>query len=214
MAWWKKLLSIGTGGLVGQTLWGGGSGEKKKDPYADLLAQLAPYLEQNKKIATQAGTEGLADIGTARKDLDYVSSYLKKLFEGSDDDLLKLLDAGGATRNIDENEQQLSEFGVRGGRRAASLGQLGFNRDASLNNLLKQLRFSAPDKIANIAQILGNMGLGELSASQGSSAQASNVFFGIQGLREADKDRKAALIGSIIEAIGGAAGAFFGSKGG
>lgn len=201
------------GGVTGSLLKPFGSGGSKKDPYADLLSQLSPYLNQNKEIAQQAGTSGLANIDSAKNDYDYVSDYLKKLLNGSDDELLKMLDASGATKNIDENQQLQSELGVRGGTRASILGQAGFDRDAALSNILKQLRFSAPDKIANIAQAIGNLGLGELSASQGSSAQANNTIFGIEQIKQADKARKAALIQSIISSIGGAAGTLAGSGG-
>lgn len=189
--------------------WGKGD---KKDPYAELWGKLSPYLESNKKITEQTSAEGLLNTGTATKDYNYVSDYLKKLLEGSDDDLLKMLDASGATKNIDENQQQLGELGVRGGRRSSILGQAGFDRDAALSNILKQLRFSAPDKLANIAQGIGNLGLGELSASTGAGAQASNLIFGVENLKQQDKDRKAALIGSIFSAIGGVAGGIAGGR--
>lgn len=210
MGLFGTLANFGTFGLAGKLF---GNKGKKTDPYADLINQLSPYLEENKKITQQAGTQGLADTSTARDDYSYVSDYLKKLLNGSDDELLKMLDASGATKNIDENQQQLSELGVRGGKRASILGQSGFDRDAALSNILKQLRFSAPDKIAQIAQGIGNLGLGELSASQGSSAQASNLIFGVEQIKQADKARKAALIQSIFSAIGGAAGSIAGAGG-
>lgn len=206
------ILALGAAGFGLSKLFGGGG--SKKDPYADLLGQLNPIIDQNKKISSQAGDAGLADTTSARNDFDYVSSYLKKLLTGSDDELLKMLDASGATKNIDENQQMQSELGVRGGNRASILSQSGFDRDAALSNILKQLRFSAPDKIANIAQAIGSLGTGELNASVGAGANASNVIFGIEQIKRADKARKAALIGSILSAIGTAAGTYYGSKSG
>lgn len=183
-----------------------------KHKYDSLMGQLQPLIDSQTKISAASSTAGLADTKKASSDYDYVSSYLKKLLEGSDDDLLKMLDASGATKNIDENQQQASELGVRGGNRASILGQSGFSRDAALSNVLKQLRFSAPDKIASIAQAIGNLGLGEISASTGAGAAASNNLFGVEGLKQQDAARRSALIGSIFEAIGGATGAYFGSK--
>lgn len=194
------------GGVTGGILKPFGSSGNKADPYADLLNQLSPYLNQNKEIANQTGNAGLADTTFARNDFNYVSDYLKKLLNGSDDELLKMLDASGATKNIDENQQMQSELGVRGGRRASILGQSGFDRDAALSNILKQLRFSAPDKIANIASMIGNLGVGELNASMGASGANVNTIFGVEQLRQADKARKAALIQSIFQSIGGVAG--------
>lgn len=183
-----------------------------KHKYDPLMAQLQPLIDSQKKVSEASSTAGLKDTDAATKNYNYVSDYLKKLLEGSDEELLKILDASGATKNIDENQQQLSELGVRGGRRSSILGQSGFSRDAALSNLLKQLRFSAPDKIAQIAQGIGNLGLGELSAATGAGAAASNNIFGVEGLKQQDAARRSALIGSIFEAVGGAAGAYFGSK--
>lgn len=206
MSIFSRLTNLATFGLSGSIFGIGGGDKKKKDPYEDLLSQLTPLIEQNKQISGAAGKEGLANVGAAREDLDYVSKYLKSLLEGSDDDLLKLFDSSEVTRGIDENVEQLSELGVRGGRRAAVLGQQNFDRDSSISRIISQLRFGAPDKMASVAQVLGNLGLGELSASSGASAGASNVLFGVEGLKQADKDRKAELIGSIFEAIGAVAG--------
>src|ERR1041384_6057307 len=187
-----------------------GKKKKQEDPYAKFLEDLKPYLDANKEITTKASEAGLANISAARNDYDCVNNFLKEILTSSDDNILKMFDTASATRNIDENEQQLSELGVRGGRRAANLGQSYFNRDAAIDRILKQIRFAAPGQIANIGQAIGNLGLGELSASTGAGAQASNVILGVQGLEQQDKDRRNALIGSIFEAIGSAAGIFAG----
>lgn len=202
MSFWKGLL-----GLFGGGFFGGGDNKPKKDPYADLLASLNPIIEQNKKITGAAGDAGLADTATARSNLDYVTKYFKNILEGSPDDILQLFDASELTRQDDENEQQLIENSVRGSRRAAALGQTAFNRNSAINRMLEQLKQAAPDKIANIAQVFGNLGVSEIGAATGAGIAASNNLFGIEALKQADKDRKAELIGSIFEAIGGVAGA-------
>lgn len=185
--------------------------KKKTDPYAALMNQLQPLIDEQKKISGQAGDQGLSDASKASGDYDYVTKYLKTFLTGSDDELLKQFDVSGATKNIDENEQQLSEQGVRGGARAASLGQSYFDRDASINRILQQIRQSAPDKIAQIAQAQGNLGTGLLSSALGGGAAASQNIFGIEGIKQADADRRAALISSILSAIGGTAGALAGA---
>lgn len=195
---------------MGLFSWLFGGGGEKKDPLAPLMAQLQPLIDTQKNIATKISDTGIGDVGLARDNYDYVSKYLKTLFEGGDDELLKLLDVSGMNKNIDENEQRLAELGVRGSARAASLGQSNFDRDAALSNVLKQLRFAAPTQLAQIAQGIGNLGLGELSAATGAGAQASNTLFGVEQLRDADADRKSALIGSIFEAIGSVAGGVLG----
>jgi hypothetical protein len=189
------------------------SSKPKTDPYAGLMAQLTPYLDAQKKTVEQTTAAGLENTAAARSDYDYVTKYLKDILSGADENVLRLFDTAGLTQNIDENVQQLSEQGVRGGRRAAALSQSYFDRDAAIEKVMQQLRFSAPQQISNIAQAIGNLGLGELSAGQGAGAQASNILFGVEGLKQADQNRRAQLIGSIFQAIGGAAGAIAGGLG-
>lgn len=176
------------------------------------MGQLNPIIQSQQKINEQTATSGLANTAAARSDYDFVNSYLKDILSGSDENILKMFDTATLTRDIDENVQQLSEQGVRGGRRAAALSQSYFDRDAAVTRVLQQLRMAAPMQIAQIGQAIGNLGLGELSASAGAGAQASNILFGVEGLKQADKDRRTQLISSIFQAIGGAAGAFLGSK--
>lgn len=179
----------------------------KTDPYQALLDQLNPLIQAQTKVTTQAGAAGLSDTGKSRSDLDYVSNWFKNILTGSDDSLLKMFDTSGLTKNIDENQQQLNESGVRGGARAATIGGASFNRDAAINKALQSLRFAAPDKIADIASRIGSLGLGELGAATGASAGASSNLFGIEQLKQADADRRTQLIGSIFEAIGAVTGA-------
>lgn len=218
MGFWSSFGNIITGGLTGGLLrpFGKGDDKPKEDPFAKLMGQLQPLIDQQKEISGAAGKAGLADTASARNSYDYVDKYLRKLLEGSDDELLRLFDASGATRNSDENEQQLSELGVRGGRRAADLGQASFDRDASIDRVLKNLRFAAPGQIANIGQALANLGLGELSASTGAGALGSNIALQFENLKindeNADEDRRTALIGSIFQAIGSIAGGIAGGR--
>lgn len=175
-------------------------------------AQLDPLIQLQTKIAEAAGKSGQEDIASARGGINFVQDFYRKILTGSDDELLKLLDVSGATRNIDENEQLMSEIGVRGGQRASVLGQSSFNRDAAINNLLKQLRFSAPGQIANLNQVLGNIGLGELSTAVGAGAQASNTLFGQANISQQEADRRTNLISSILGTAGSLAGVIVASR--
>lgn len=206
MSFLSGFTNILTGGLSGTIFpdWGHG---KKTDPYANLLSQLNPLIKAQTDATTKSTAAGLENVGAARNDLDFVSDWFKKTLNGSDDELMKMFDTSGLTHNIDENVQQQSESGVRGGARAAVIGGSYFARDAAINKALQQLRFMAPDKIASIAKDIGNLGLGEMGAGTSASGAASNDIFGVEQLRQADKARKAQLIGSIFEALGGTIGA-------
>lgn len=173
-------------------------------------AQLDPLIRLQTQISESAGRAGQQDISSAREGIGFVQDFYKKILSGSDDDLMQLLDVTGATRNIDENEQLASELGVRGGRRAAALGQASFSRDAALNNMLKQLRFATPNQLAQLNQVLANIGLGELSTAVGAGAQASNSIFNVANLNQQEADRRNSLINNIISTAGSIAGIFAG----
>jgi hypothetical protein len=191
-------------GGIFHALFGGGG--PKKDPYAALNAQLNPLIKAETDVTTKTTQAGLDNIGTARNDLDYVSNWLKKIVGGSDDEILKMLDASGITANMNENAQQVAEQGIRGGARAAIIGSSSANKDAALQRALQQLRFAAPDKIAAIANSIGNLGAAELGTGTNASNAASGDIFGVQNFIQQDKARKTELLGSIFESIGTAAG--------
>lgn len=203
MGFGSFLKNFATGGLYSLFK----SDAPKADPYQSLLNQLNPLIQAQTNATTQSTQAGLTNTNAAVGNLNYVSDYFKKIMgETSDDELLKLLDASGITKNIDENTQQVAEAGVRGGARSAVLGGASFSRDAFLNRALQELRNAAPDKIAQIAQSIGNIGLGQMGAGTSAGSLASQDLFGIEGLRQQDKARKTELLGSIFEAIGSAIG--------
>lgn len=174
---------------------------------SDTYNYLAPLYINSRKLSDAAGTQGIADSKKASDNLSFVSDWFKNILTGSDDSLLKMFDVSGLNKNIDENQQQLAETGVRGGSRAAGLGQSSFDRDAAINKALQALRFAAPEHIAAIAGQIGSLGVAQESVSnQASDAAAKDVgIYADQAQHE--KDRKDALIGSIFAAIGGIAGA-------
>lgn len=189
---------------------GWGSGKKKEDPIAALQRQIQPLIDQQLTTGKALTESGLGDTGAARKGYGEVIDYWKNIMGGDPDDLMQLLDSSAETKNIDENTQNLSELGVRGGARAASLGSASFDRDAALNRVLTQLRNAAPEHLSQLYQAIGNLGLGELSASQGAGAQASQNIFGITNAQLTQQQIHDAKIANIIKAISGTAGAIAG----
>lgn len=183
--------------------WFGGSKKKKEPTFQEILA---PYLKQYSDIATKYSSAADEDYSKAGIGYDSAMKYYQNLLGGSRENLLKTLDASAITAAMDEQERQNYELAPRGGRRAATAANLGFNKFSSLNKYLQQLRGAAPEQIANLAQAFANMGQGKLSAAMGGTAGASNLLFGTEQIKQQEKDRKAALIGSIFEAIGAVAG--------
>lgn len=214
MSLWGKLLNIGTGGITGSL--GIGMNNKPKGPFGDvnqdLINYLAPIFKNQANTQTQAANTGFADLTQSKGDLGYVTNWLKTIMNGSDDEILKLINASDLTKEYDNQTEMQTTDAVRGGSRSAILSQLPFNKQANILNTIKSLRFAAPGQIANIAQILAGIGQGELNTSVGAGNQASNILFGVEGINQQAKDRKSALIGNILGVGGTALGAWLGGK--
>lgn len=204
------LAAAGVGGFALSKLFDGG-GAKKEDPIAALQRQIQPLIDQQTKTSATTTAAGLGDTGAARKGYGEVVDYWKNVMGGNPDDLMKLLDSSAETKNIDENTQNLSEIGVRGGARAASLGSASFDRDATLNRVLTQLRNAAPEHLSQLYQALGNLGLGELSVATGAGAQASQNIFGVTNAQLTAQQIHDAKIANIISSLAGLAGTTIGA---
>lgn len=211
MSFLSRFTNLLTGGISGSIFGIGGNKNKKEDPISALQRQIQPLIDQQLGTNKTLTNAGLGDTGSARTGYQDIINHYKTVMGGNPDDLMQLLDASGETRNIDENTQQLGELGVRGGARAASLGSATFDRDAALNRVLSTLRNAAPEHLSQLYQALGNLGLGELSAAQGASAQASQNIFGITNAQLTQQQIHDQKIADIIGAIAGAAGTAVGT---
>lgn len=202
-----SILSSLFGGLAGATigkLFGGG--KKSKEP--TLQDQLAPFLQQFSNISNTYSSQAGADYSKAGAGYDEALNYFRSIMSGNREDLLKVTDASAITKASDEQAQQNYELAPRGGRRAATAQNSSFDTFAELNRYLQNLRGQAPGQIANIAQAIGNMAQGKLSAAMGGTSGGSNLLFGEEQIKQQIADRHAALLGSIFEAAGAVAGAF------
>jgi hypothetical protein len=198
------IIGIGAGAIGTKLASGGGGGSSASTNSTDQ--QLQQLFDLQKQIADYALPTAQGAIGKATAGYDTSLNFFNKIMSGSDEDLMKLLDIDSVTKASDQNEQLLAELGVRGGARSAGLANASFDRQASVDRVLKQLRFAAPSQIASIAQGYGNIGLGALSAAGGAGAQASDILFGQESLKDTDAANRNALLGGIFQSIGTFAG--------
>lgn len=185
-----------------------GGGKKKPSKEELLMQQLAPYLKTFSDTSSKYSAQADTDYGKASAGYDQALNYYQTLMSGNREDLLKNVDASALTKAADEQSQQNYELAPRGGRRAATAANLGFDTLSELNRYLQSLRAQAPGQVASIAQAIANMAQGKLSAAMGGASSASNILFGVEGIHQQEADRRAALLGSIFEAAGAVAGAF------
>lgn len=202
MGWLRGLLGIATGGISGFF-----TNDKNKKPKEPTIAdQLAPFLQQYTNIANRYSDQANTDFGKATSGYDEAINFYRNLFKGKQEDLLSMLDSTEITAGLDEQQKQNYELAPRGGRRAATAANLGFDKFGQLNSFLQNLRQQAPGQIANIAQAYGNLGTGKLNAAMGGIGGASNLLFGMEQIKQQEKDRRSELLSGIFSAIGSTIG--------
>lgn len=196
------------------TLFGLGRHGNSNDPTSNqqLSAQQLQLTDTLKKLADYgipAGQESFAKAGAA---YDTSLDFYKKILTGSNDDLLKLINADEYTKSADQSEAAAYSLAGRSGNRAATLAGVNETRIGDLNKILTNIRATAPTEISNIGQAIQNMGAQQLTAGTGGLNSASNIIFGLQQIKQQESDRRAQLISSIIGSAGSIAGAIAGGR--
>lgn len=203
----SRIANFATGGLSG-TIFGVGGGKKKKDPYADFLAQLKPYLDQANNISNESFNLAKTNLQEGNKLLQIPADFYQKILSGNFtiDELGQYFSNPEITENEDENQQLLEEFGVRGGRRAADLTNNITNKESNLNRVYQEIKSRAPEALGNIGQIMSSLGAGLLDPALAGNNVGLSSLFNIEQFRQGDKQRKADMISNIIGSIGSVVG--------
>lgn len=182
----------------------GGSGNSKD--LTALTNQLQPYLNQLNAISQYGFEQGKADYAKAGSTLDIPIQYYKDILGGDFDKILKSLNSDEVIRNYDDQSRLVNEFGLRGGNRAATASSNEFNKQGELNTTLQGIRAQAPEHLAQLGQILAGIAQGKIALTDDLKTIIQSMF-GLQNIRENNKDRQAKLITSYLQAAAGVAGA-------
>jgi len=195
------------------SLFGGGKNSQEKDLYKYFFNTITPTIQTNYAIGQQRYDAGRDIENKALGNIDYLTNYFKKFLEGGDSSaLLDFIDQQGLNERFDANSAAIAELTPRGGRRASILGNEGFEKATATSNLINQVRQKSPDAIAQLSQLLAQMAGQDFSASQsGWQNVLSSLGLSLEPY-EKQKDRKTAIINSIIGGASSAAGFYFGSK--
>lgn len=195
-------------------LFGLGRHGNSNDPTSNqqLSAQQLQLTDTLKKLADYGIPAGKASFEKAGAAYDTSLDFYKKILTGSNDDLLKLINADEYTKAADQSEAAAYSLAGRSGNRAATLAGVNETRLGDLNKILTNIRATAPTEIANIGQAIQNMGAQQLTAGTGGISGASNIIFGLQQIKQQEADRRAQLISSIIGSAGSIAGAAAGAS--
>lgn len=188
----------------------GGSGNTKG--IQALNSQLQPLFNQLQSYANYGFESGKADYTKAGETLQIPIDYYKDILGGDFDKILKTLNSDEVVRNYDDQSRMISEFGLRGGNRAASASQNEFNKQSILNTTLENARASAPEHLAQLGQILAGIAQGKIQLTDDVKSIIQGLL-NVQGFRENASARKAGAIQGLLNSLSTAAGAIAGGGG-
>lgn len=179
---------------LGASLLGGlfGRGKKKKEEQQreqalQLQRQMQEYVKgiADKNLAT-ADSYRAEGSDAYRKTLDFYESLLGPDSQAALDMLLGP-EKSNVNRRYTAAATNLAQTAPRGGGRSATIGNLDFERQGNLFDLLMGKRGEAADKVGTIGMNLAQLGQGYAglaaqgaSGAYGAAAQNTNSLLGIQ----------------------------------
>lgn len=186
---------------------------REKDLYRNFFDVIKPTIQTNYAIGQQRYDAGRDLENKSVSNIDYLTNYFKKFLEGGDSSaLLDYVDQEGLNQRFDANSGAVAELMPRGGRRGSQLGNLSFDKSTAVSNLINQVRQKSPDAIAQLSQMLAGMA----GQDFGTSNNAFNGVLNALGMSiepyEKQRDRKTAVINSIISGGASALGFVLGGK--
>lgn len=187
---------------------------KEKDLYHYFFEVMKPTIQTNYAIGQQRYDAGRDLENKSVANIDYLTSYFKKFLEGGDSSaLLDYIDQDGLNARYDANSAAISELAPRGGRRNSQLGGVMFDKAATVSTLINQVRQKSPDAIAQLSQMLAGMAGQDFGASTNAFTTVLNSLGMSIDPYEKQRDRKTAVINSIISGGASALGFALGGRG-
>lgn len=182
------------------------SGDKAAKKYQGTIQ---PYMDTAKDLSSYGITQGKFNIDKAMGDLDYLTKHFMDILNGSPDHILQDVDASSITAGADNAFKNITNNAVRGGMRAGSLGNIQFDKASAINKAVQALRMAAPDEIKSIAQMVAQIGSGQLQMGADQNDQIVNMLNMVEQVRQNEAKRKAGIFGSVL----GLAGSLLGGGG-
>lgn len=195
---WNQLLKTGIGagaGLIGNAIFGGASAKnaKAQDALASELAATAAW----------GRTAAQTDLPAAKSLLQLPISYYQKLLSGDDSTLMEAVgpDVSTVSSQYQAARRAASEFAPRSGGRAQSLEETRYKEMADIQNLIRRARTGAPDALTQLAQILSNIGLSEMSGSNAALGGAGNLVSTARSQNMAKEEELGKGFADLISAL-------------
>lgn len=204
--------AVGAGSAIVGAVRGRGNSNSAQSSQSTIDSQQQELIDIQKRLADYGIPAGQANFAKAGGAYDTSLDFFKNILNGSNEDILKLINADEYTKSADQSEAIAYGLGGRSGSRSAALAGVNESRAGALNRIITALRSNAPGEIANVGQAIANMGAQQLSAGTGGLTSASNILFGLGQQRLQEEDRRASLIGSIIGTAGTIAGGWLAGR--
>lgn len=137
-------------------------------------------------------------IPKATAALDQPLNFFQALLSGDRNAILNAIspEVDTLTSQYQTGRKTAEQFAPRGGGRAAALEELPTRQAGDINKLVQGARLTGASGVTSIAQLLGNLGLGEIGVA---GPAASSAFTNI----ETSKENLQQQAGNMGAAVGG-----------
>jgi hypothetical protein len=172
-----------------------------------------PSKQQNQLYSTenqaiQFGlTQAESTLPQAAGGLNQSMNFFQQLLTGNQNALASVLgpDISTLTSQYETSERSNTEFAPRGGGATAANEEARFQEAGQIQNLFSSARTEGAEGTAAIAQMLGQLGLGELGTSSSTAGSLASQLLSQQQNEEQQTAALGSAAGGLIALLVGAA---------
>jgi hypothetical protein len=169
--------------------------------------------DQQKQLTTAETDIAKFGLGEAKQNLPQARTsrqqplnFFQALLSGDRNTILSALspEVSTLTSQYDTGRKTAEEFAPRGGGRGAALEELPFRKASDIEQLVAGARATGAAGVTGIAQLLGNLGLGEVSAGTGAASAASENINTASAAKAQQQAQAGQAIGTLVALLVGA----------
>lgn len=151
-------------------------------------------------IAQFGLSEAKQTIPEATSGLESSLNFFSTLLSGNQNAInsLEAPDIANINTQYHQAQKSTAEFSPRGGGSAALLEEAPFQKASSIAQLFTNARSTGATGVASIAQMLSQLGMGELGQSSSTSANTYSQLLASQQNQEQNQAAAGSAIGSLV----------------
>lgn len=154
---------------------------------------------------TLGNTEAAKNLPQAASALQGPLSFFQSLLSGNRSTVMNTLEApiSSLTSQYATSAKSSEEFAPRGGGRAAALEEAPSTEAGQIEQLVAGAEAEGAQGVASIADMLGNLGLGEIGVASSTAANTANQLQSSIENQQQQQQQAGAAVGGLVSLLAG-----------